>query len=292
MDARVAAAAIRALSRVRPAEWMVEAATYRLGRRLARRASGELVSAALSGGAIALGYLEHPDYRRAWIRGTYEPELTALFGSVVSAGDVAIDVGANIGLHALTLAALVGPQGRVHAFEPVPAAADVLQASVEANGYGERVAVHRVAVSDAAGELTMWIGDGGGVTSSLIAHEWLVAENKPLTVQVTTLDDVLLPLLDRAPRLMKVDVEGKERDVLQGATELLARFPPEVLVLEFTSTHPGEAAVELVSELGYSPVELGGSSLRPAPIALPPVNGSGPGDPDFAYVNVVFSRRS
>lgn len=273
---RLTASAIRTWGRTGVASWAVDAATYRLGERLARRAAGTLVRASLTAGPVALGHLEHPDYRRTWIRGVYEPELAALFADIVRPGDIAIDVGANIGLHAIVLAAHVGPRGVVHAFEPLPAAADVLQASIDANAFGDRLRLHRVALSDAPGELTLWIGEGGGVTSSLIPNRWLAGE---VTVPVSTLDDVLLQRLDRAPRLVKIDVEGKEPDVLRGARKLFERFPPEYLVLEFTSATAPEPVLERLH--GYEPI---------APLALPPRSTAAPGEPGFAFVNVVFRR--
>ncbi len=59
--------------------------------------------------------------------GGYESQIGTLFGELLGLGDVAVDVGANIGVHALTLARIVGSTGSVIAFEPNPAARNLLQ---------------------------------------------------------------------------------------------------------------------------------------------------------------------
>lgn len=87
---------------------------------------------------------------RAFFFREYEPELTMMLRRYLRTGDVAIDVGANIGLHSLTMAGIVGPAGRIIACEPSPSVAAKLRRNLELNR--ERgVTPLEVAVSDREG---------------------------------------------------------------------------------------------------------------------------------------------
>ena len=78
----------------------------------------------------------------------YEPHVTRALRDTLGRGATFIDVGANIGYFALLAAKIVGPAGRVVAFEPNPANCDLLRRSIEANQFGT-ITLHQNAVAEA-----------------------------------------------------------------------------------------------------------------------------------------------
>ncbi len=162
-------------------------------------------------------------------------DIHAIAAAILPGPDaVAMDIGANIGLSALALAALL-PEGRVIAAEPAPRTLKALRETVALNGLGARIAIEGVAVAAAAGEAA-FNADAEHSAGSKIVNEGTMdrAALAHVTVPVTTLDALVaahaLPRLD----LVKVDVEGFEGDVLDGARASIARFRP-AFILEFNA---------------------------------------------------------
>ena len=91
----------------------------------------------------------------------YELETTEMVDKLLQAGDVFVDVGANIGYFTLRAASRVGDTGKVHAFEPFPETYQALAKSVLANEYGERTNVSCIALSDAPGEQKFFLANRG-----------------------------------------------------------------------------------------------------------------------------------
>lgn len=188
--------------------------------------------------------------RRLVIDGGVPDPVTAL---VARPGDVAVDIGGNLGEWMAPLAAAVGPEGRVYAFEPVPVLADALAKTARLNGHGATVEIVRSAVSDATGEapfnVTMAAG-GDGALSGL-------SSGGGATVPTITLDDFMaergLGRLD----LIKIDVEGAERRVLEGARRTLETCKPR-LVFESGHESAGDRAAiaDLLDGAGYDLVGL------------------------------------
>ena len=174
------------------------------------------------------------------LAGTYEPEQTRLFGEHVRPGATVLDVGAHVGYYTLLSAVLAGAGGRVWAFEPNPRNCAFLRRHLEINGCGN-VEVTEAAVSDAAGRARFDFGPGSGT-----GH---LAGCGAIEVDTVRLDDFVRER-GIAPSAVKIDVEGAERRVLDGARETLARHGPVL----FLSTHGAEVhrgCVELLRGLGY-----------------------------------------
>jgi FkbM family methyltransferase len=130
-------------------------------------------------------------------------------------GDIAIDIGANVGQHTLVMAALCGASGTVVAFEPNPEARKVLERNIALNPGFKPPLVEALAASDEAGELTFFI-EGAHPRSSL-AEAALNSNARAITVRTVALDDYGL-----APQWVKIDTEGAEIAILRGARRLLA----------------------------------------------------------------------
>ncbi len=150
------------------------------------------------------------------------------------------DVGAYIGYHTLAFAALVGESGCVVAFEPSPHNLTRLTQQLEANPeLARRVRVEPYALADQAGqqtfrtssiELDADIGhlESSGLTSERIAPA-VYAKLDTITVTVKTIDQ-LLEEGYAIPDLIKIDVEGAERLVLEGARKVLQTAHPSLFI--------------------------------------------------------------
>jgi len=150
----------------------------------------------------------------------------ALLKTLLSGGDTFIDVGANMGSWSLPAAKLVGRSGCVLAFEPVPRMAEALRKSAWANRF-EQVRVFGVALSNYTGEAEFSAeneNSGGSRLGRMPDDPGRSFSGH--RVRVTTLDEVVGAENLKAVALIKIDVEGFEAEVLQGATRTLKELRP------------------------------------------------------------------
>lgn len=101
------------------------------------------------------------------LNGNYEPEVTGILGEWIKQGDLAIDVGTNIGYYTLLFARQVGSSGRVIAFEPDPHSHDILLGNVAKNGYSN-VELSRYALADRAGDRLLYIDSHNNLDHRMI----------------------------------------------------------------------------------------------------------------------------
>lgn len=154
-------------------------------------------------------------------------ELSFLSGQL-GAGDVVLDIGANIGLYTLTLARRVGPTGRVFAFEPEPSNCALLRKNIEQNGY-HNVTIFEKAVSDRSGKCNLYLSKThGGLHRTYQSR----ACSGSVVIESVRLDDIA-DLRDQEVNLIKIDVEGAEPRVLAGMGALLGRSRNLKLFMEF-----------------------------------------------------------
>jgi FkbM family methyltransferase len=193
-----------------------------------------------------------------WRQGLYDLALSETLWRLIEPGDVAVDVGANLGYTASLMARRAGPGGRVLAFEPHPEVVRRLQQNVAAWATRRDVApVEIAAVALAAHAGRAHLDCGAGFASNQGTAR-LVAGGGPLAVAVTTLDAVLAGLLPPpAPvRVVKIDVEGGEPEVLAGAAGALAAGSVQNFVYEAFAAARRPLA-ELLRAAGYEVVALG-----------------------------------
>jgi FkbM family methyltransferase len=163
------------------------------------------------------------------VRGSYEQDEARFARSLLRPGEVAIDAGAHIGFFTMQMAAAVGAEGVVYAFEPFEANADLLERSIHENRFEGRVVFTRAAVGAASGTATLTfpletLNTGGAYL--LRDGTSPVGGNRTKQVPVVALDD--LPIR-RPVRFIKMDVEGAEPLVMKGASSLLRNDRPVVL---------------------------------------------------------------
>ncbi|MCY4030385.1 MAG: FkbM family methyltransferase [Acidobacteria bacterium] len=184
--------------------------------------------------------------------GEWSPGETDLFQRLVRPGHYVVDVGAHIGIHTLTFARLVGRQGKVFAFEPQRLLHQVLAANVALNSL-DNVHSHHMALGAKSG--SVWLADNldysreanfGGVPLAAIARK--PDDERPrYRLPIVRLDDFYdQPRLD----FLKIDVEGMEANVLQGAERLIRTHRP-ILYVENDRAEKSRALVELLRSRGY-----------------------------------------
>jgi FkbM family methyltransferase len=183
-----------------------------------------------------------------------------LLGELIEPGMHVVDVGANLGLYALLLARLVGPRGRVHAFEPEPTLFQALQSNCRRNG-ADNVSPVNCALGATAGSVAFYRSLFNSGDNRLGDLSW---KGERLEVRLCRLDDVLP---DRPIDFVKMDVQGYEFQVLQGATRLLAQGRPSVYFefwpagLRAAGTQPLEVLAHL-ADRGFELFQTEGGRLE------------------------------
>lgn len=173
-------------------------------------------------------HVGHGRYHGMMARSEFEVEETELLISLLKDADVYIDVGANLGLYVL-LARSMGKQ--VVAVEPQMKNLKVLLASLAANNYLD-VEVYPVGLSDKPGLAKLY---GASSTGASLIEGWAAQPGRVKTIiPLTTLDVITGHRFADKRLLIKIDVEGMEYGVLQGAMELVKNAPRPKWVLEIT----------------------------------------------------------
>lgn len=149
-------------------------------------------------------------------RQPYERDMLEDIGRRVRPGDLVVDIGANVGNHTIYLAAVAGC--KVVAFEPNGELCQAIAASAAENALGDRVRVHNKALGAHPGRARFATERPENLGAQRLALE-------DGGIEVVRLDDVELP---GPARVLKIDVEGMEDQVLAGAVALLRRDRPLV----------------------------------------------------------------
>lgn len=155
--------------------------------------------------------------------GVWEPDVSRVIEQNLSAGDVFVDVGANIGYDTLLASSRVGATGRVVSIEASPRTFALLQRNLAANPSSSNVRAVNAAVSDRPGTLDLYeINEGniGAATTLASRGGTLMA-----SVEALPLAEILKPDELARLRLIKMDVEGAEPPILRHLLEQLSRYP-------------------------------------------------------------------
>ena len=201
-----------------------------------------------------------------WSRQVKSGDLAAaLTDRFVSAGTVAVDVGASWGLFSYHLARKVGGSGTLYSFEPHPMNRAVLEKLAKARPY---VHFRPVAVSDLVGSADMQVpvfGNRHVTAQSSIAHGFDGQHGvrvEKVTVPTVRLDD---EIGDQHIDFIKIDVEGHEISVLRGASAVLRRdLPPMLIEIEQRHLdHPIKDVFSEIENIGYALYFIDGPALRP-----------------------------
>jgi FkbM family methyltransferase len=152
----------------------------------------------------------------------WDPELRLLV-RFIRPGETVVDAGANHGLYSYHLSKMVGPHGRVHAFEPIPSNIQIFQKTM-AKAHASNVTLHREGLSDANGTVDFIVPVRDGIPEAGCSSRKLTDEQGlTYACQIRRLDDAL-PSVEVA--FIKCDVEGGELAVFRGAERILAQSHP------------------------------------------------------------------
>jgi FkbM family methyltransferase len=227
--------------------------------------------------------------------GVWEPALTQYIARHLRPGDIYIDIGANVGVHAMHGAQRVGATGRVHAIEASPTIFGLLQSNIARNGLSN-ITAHNVAVSDHHGTLTVYLHGSGnlGLTTILQAVDTTSAQEE--TIEARPLAGIVPEADILNARLIKIDVEGAEWQVLQGMAALIPRLHEDVsLVVEVSRDALASHGISIAQFMsffeshGYGATRLAdhsaalcisGADAPPLPVPV-----------DFEMADLVFRRR-
>lgn len=191
----------------------------------------------------------------AFAHGRYEPEIVEFLAEHCRPGDIAFDVGANVGYHTMLLSRLVGPEGRVVAFEPVPTTAGWLEETLRCNDL-TNVTVVCTALGASTGVASMRVGPASEaglahlVDSTTGYRSHFTEETRVIDVPIVSIDQLLAAGELPIPSLIKIDVEGAELQVLRGASETLASVRPTVVTELWGSVNVREGR-RLLESSGY-----------------------------------------
>lgn len=185
-----------------------------------------------------------------WL-GSYEYDKQVLFAQTVKPGSVIYDLGSHVGFYTLLGSVLVGNTGKVFSFEPLPKNLTYLKKHLQINNIANTQIIE-AAVCDREGTAYFETNN-----CSFQGH---LGSEGTLKVRTVGLDELITKEKVPIPNCLKIDVEGAEIKVLQGAKKMLTEFHPTI----FLATHGEnihEECCELLLSLGYKLESITDKSL-------------------------------
>jgi FkbM family methyltransferase len=189
--------------------------------------------------------------------GFYEHGTMHVIESCLGPGDVFVDAGASVGQMALHAARCVGPRGRVLAFEPAPDRYEDLQCGITLARLANVEAL-RAGLAQTDGELGLYLRGSPSMADQTRTSD-------VVRVPVRALDDVLAERGIARVRMIKIDVEGYEAEVLLGAPRLLAGDEPPIVCYEH-GIYPHSRDVPELLGRDYALFQLAGTAHRASPL--------------------------
>jgi FkbM family methyltransferase len=230
-------------------------------RRRGYRLLGRKVRRALGGVTFTFDFTL-PHHIDLMYLGIYEPELMAVLRRHLARGGVCVDVGASIGYVAASAAGLVGPEGQVHAFEPVPRYFENL-ARLRDDNPAYTIVANRCAVGAEAGQSEIDVTSLPNIGWNTMVPGFMdpAVRREVVPTEVVRLDDYLLARDVRRVELIKIDTEGFEYFVLRGLERFVRQVYPALPPL-YVEVAPQAYPLlgitlddlrALVGEYGYEP---------------------------------------
>jgi FkbM family methyltransferase len=185
-----------------------------------------------------------------WVFGSYEEHFAELFSYLVAPGDRCIDVGANVGVHTIRLAKLVGADGEVIGIEPNEEAARRAVSNLALNQVANARVVHAAATDQSGGYVELYLPgtqDTNRARASVLPHDYLTGS--VAKVPTVSIDD----LCSGPVALIKIDVEGHEGAVVTGAAATIDRCFPTI-VFEYAPQllrNPAQSPFSWLAGRGY-----------------------------------------
>jgi FkbM family methyltransferase len=209
-----------------------------------------LVDAALLSQSTKLPAYFNLSHRISYMFKGLEPSIVRVAASILRRGDIAVDIGANVGFLTRQFASMVGRHGSVIAFEPDPATFAYLTYNTRKLS---NIVRNNAALSDRNGVMTLYLHPTSAMSNSLV-NAWSNAQ--PIDVTTLTFDTWSKAIDLERVGLIKIDVEGAEPLVLRGMCKTLASPKRPSIISEFCPTNLGSRVAEkeifqLFSDHGY-----------------------------------------
>jgi FkbM family methyltransferase len=189
----------------------------------------------------------------AYVLGTFKPDLQSFLSSAVKEENIFYDVGANVGFFSLLAARLVGAKGRVISFEPLPDNLVSLRENVKRNQF-LNTQILPFALGATNEEQVFQVSERptwGKLKSA--GHDAPDKYLSDIKVPVRRLDDLVIGGVIPPPDFVKIDVEGAEVEVIEGAQETMTRYRP-TLIIELHGT--GNLLTAKFARIGYCAIPI------------------------------------
>lgn len=184
----------------------------------------------------------------------WEPHLHPIFESYINKNSIVIECGCHIGTHTIKLASLCS---KLYGFEPMPDTYDVLMRNLHVNNINNTVIYKKGASNKEGLTKFLWITPnnpgGSGLDSNPMGKpDWVKTCDKDIKVELITIDSMNLCKLD----FMKIDVEGYETLVIEGAMNTIKQCKP-VIVMEVWKNHNSEVDINHTKNLFKNLLDIG-----------------------------------
>ncbi len=182
----------------------------------------------------------------------FEDEIKFL-RHLLQPGQKVIDIGANYGVYALSMAKAVGPTGQVWAFEPGSSTAGLLAEGIAANGFAQ-VTLVQSALSSASGTAQLSLSPHSELNA--LVHDLAETTEETETVSLVTLDECLETYCWQDIEVVKIDAEGEEANILKGGERFFAWLSPLVQYEIKAGADLHTHLIESFAALGYTSYRL------------------------------------
>jgi len=198
-----------------------------------------------AGEAKGLLWQRSHQYVNGYWLGIYELELQACIARELKSGNIFFDIGANAGFFSLIGARKVGEKGKVIAFEPLAENVETIMVQSKLNDFSNRIIVEQVALSDQEGSAKFLLHSNNSMGKLIDEGE---AGSQAIMVPISTLDRMAEKY--GIPDFVKIDVEGNESRVLEGAKHVL-KAGKTVFLIELHNQEQVQEVRKLLNIAGY-----------------------------------------
>ena len=174
--------------------------------------------------------------RYIYFRGIYEEAIIKKMKRVIKPGMTVLDVGANIGLHSLVAASIVGPTGAVIAIEPYSGNRNLLNENIKMNGF-DNIQVFGYALGKKNGKGRIYLTNKNNPGEATLRPKGKSTPELTEEITVRSLDSMLEDLKISKIDVVKIDTEGAELDILEGGEKFISCHPPKALFIECIDDH-------------------------------------------------------
>lgn len=189
----------------------------------------------------------------------FEPEVVAIFKSLIEKSNTFLDVGANTGFYTL-LASTIKPTCTIHAFEPVPSIFNSLEANINLNKL-QKATPHLLALSNETKKSSFFVPKSIRISTgaSQVAQ---FQDCEEIHCQLIRLDDFVSQKEIQNIDFMKIDTETTEPLVLEGGLQTISKFRPFIIV-EILNERVGSQVEQIISPLNYKYFQILPGKLLP-----------------------------